>query len=67
MQGMTSITRLASSVKTAGVGNPVVATAEIGTAATLSIMAIFMPIVAVIVVVIIFVLVYWLYKKFKKQ
>lgn len=65
MQGMTSITRLASSVKTAGLGNPVVATAETGTAITLSSLAIFLPIIAVIMVVIIFVIVFWLFKKFR--
>lgn len=65
MQGMTSITRLASSVKTAGLGNPVVATAETGTAITLSSLAIFLPIIAVIMVVIIFVIVFWLFKKIR--
>ncbi len=65
MQGMTSITRLASSVKTAGLGNPVVATAETGTAITLSSLAIFLPIIAVIMVVIIFIIVFWLFKKFR--
>ena len=65
MQGLTTTTRLASSVKTAGLGNPIVSTAETGTAITLSSLAIFLPIVAIIVVVIIFGVVYWLYKKFK--
>lgn len=65
-QGLTTTTRLASSVKTAGLGNPVVSTAETGTAITLSSLAIFLPIVAVILVVIIFGVIYWIYKKFKK-
>jgi hypothetical protein len=65
MQGLTTTTRLASSVKTAGLGNPVVSTAETGTAITLSSLAIFLPIVAVILVVIIFGLIYWIYKKLK--
>jgi Domain of unknown function (DUF4126) len=65
MQGLTTTTRLASSVKTAGLGNPVVATAETGTAVALSSLSIFLPIVAVIVVVIIFGLIYWIYKKIK--
>jgi hypothetical protein len=65
-QGLTTTTRLASSVKTAGLGNPVVSTAETGTAITLSSFAIFLPIVAVILVVIIFGVIYWIYKKFKK-
>ena len=65
-QGLTTTTRLASSVKTAGLGNPVVSTAETGTAITLSSLAIFLPIVAVIFVVIIFGLIYWIFKKLKK-
>jgi Domain of unknown function (DUF4126) len=65
-QGLTTTTRLASSVKTAGLGNPVVSTAETGTAITLSSLAIFLPIVAIMLVVIIFGLIYWIYKKFKK-
>jgi nitrate reductase NapE component len=65
MQGLTTTTRLASSVKTAGIGNPVLSTAETGTAITLSSFAIFLPIVAVVLVVIIFGLIYWMYKKIK--
>lgn len=66
MQGMTSVTRLASSVKTAGLGNPVVSTAETGTAITLSSLSIFLPIVALVVVVLIFVVIFWLFRKFRK-
>ncbi len=67
MQGMTTVTRLASSVKTAGLANPVVATAETGTAISLSALSIFVPIVAFIAVVFIFVLVYWLYRKIRRK
>lgn len=66
MQGMTSVTRLASSVKTGGLGNPVVSTAETGTAITLSTLSIFVPILALIIVIFIFVIVFWLYRKFRK-
>ncbi len=66
MQGMTTMTRLASSVKTAGIGNPVVSTAETGTAITLSSLAIFFPILAIVLVVIIFGVIYWIFKKIKK-
>lgn len=65
MQGMTTVTRLASTMKTAGLGNPVVSTAETGTALTLSTLAIFLPIVAVIIVLVLFLVIYWLYKKFR--
>jgi phosphotransferase system glucose/maltose/N-acetylglucosamine-specific IIC component len=58
---------LASSVKTAGLGNPVVATAETGTAIGMSALSIFLPVVAIVVVIIVFVLVYWLIRKFKKK
>jgi hypothetical protein len=67
MQGMTTVTRLASSVKTGGLGNPIVSTAETGTAITLSSLAIFMPIIAVVFVIIIFSIVYLIYRKFKKE
>lgn len=66
MQGLTTTTRLASSVKTAGLGNPVVATAETGTALTLSSFAIFLPVIAIVLVVVIFFIVIWLYKKFRR-
>jgi hypothetical protein len=65
IQGLTATTRLASSVKTAGVGNPVVSTAETGTATVLSAFSIFLPVVAIVLVVIIFGIMYWLYKKIK--
>ncbi len=67
MQGLTTTTRLASSVKTAGVGNPIVATAETGTAVALSSLSIFMPIVAIVLVLLIFGFIYWIYKKIKKN
>lgn len=67
MQGMTTITRLASSVKTAGIGNPVVSTAETGTAIGMSALSIFLPVVAIVVVVILFLLIYWVYRRFKRK
>ncbi len=66
MQGMTTVTRLASTVKTGGIGNPVVSTAETGAAISLSSLAIFMPIIAVVIVIVIFVVVYFIYRKLKK-
>lgn len=67
MQGMTTVTRLASSVKTAGIGNPVVSTAETGTAIGMSALSIFLPVVAIVVVVILFLLIYWVYRRFKRK
>jgi Domain of unknown function (DUF4126) len=67
MQGMTTVTRLASSVKTAGIGNPVVSTAETGTAIGMSALSIFLPVVAIVVVVILFLMIYWVYRRFKRK
>jgi hypothetical protein len=65
IQGLTSTTRLASSVKTGGLGNPVLSSAETGTATVLSAFSIFLPIVAIVLVVIIFGVIYWIYNKIK--
>lgn len=66
MQGMTTVTRLASSVKTAGIGNPIVSTAETGTAIGMSALSIFLPVVAIVVVIVLFLLIYWVYRRFRK-
>jgi Domain of unknown function (DUF4126) len=50
-QGVTSLLRLKSTATTGGLGNPVVASGELGGAATLSLLAIFAPIVALVLVV----------------
>ena len=51
VQGFTSITRIASTVTTGGLGNPVVSTVEAGGSAAMSVLAITLPVVAVIAVV----------------
>lgn len=53
VQGFTSITRIASTATTGGMGNPVVSTVEAGGSVIMSILAITLPIVAVIAVVVI--------------
>jgi len=50
-QGVTSLLRLKSTATTGGLGNSLVATGELGGAATLSLLAIFLPIVALVLVV----------------
>ena len=50
-QGVTSLLRLKSTATTGGLGNPLVASGELGGAATLSLLAIFLPIVALVLVV----------------
>lgn len=53
VQDFTSITRIASTATTGGMGNPVVSTVEAGGSVVMSILAITLPIVAVIAVVVI--------------
>jgi len=60
-----SATRLGSTVSTAGLGNPVVSTIETGTSIVLSIVSIFIPVLAIILVIFIFYIVFKLYKKLK--
>jgi len=52
-QGVSSLLRLKSTATTGGLGNPVVATGELGGAAMLSLLAIFAPIVALVLVVLV--------------
>lgn len=58
-------TRLTSSVSTAGFGNPIVSTVETGMSIVMSIISIFLPIVALVLVIVVFYLVHKLYKKNK--
>jgi len=60
-----SATRLGSTVSTAGLGNPLVSTLETGTSVILSLVSIFLPILAIILVIVIFYVVFKLYKKLK--
>lgn len=64
--GTSGTTRLASTVTTAGVANPLVSTLETGTSLIMSIISIFMPIVAVIFTLLICYIFFKLYKKLKK-
>ncbi|MBF2002411.1 MAG: DUF4126 domain-containing protein [Synechococcales cyanobacterium C42_A2020_086] len=49
-QGLTDITRLASTVTTGGLGNPLLSTMELVTSATLSVLAILLPVLAALLV-----------------
>jgi len=53
IQGFTSITRIASTATTGGLGNPIVSTAEVGGSVIMSILALTLPVVAMIAVVVI--------------
>ncbi len=63
IKSSTSTTRLASTATTAGIANPVISTVESGTSVLLSIMAIFIPVIAVLFVVFIF----WVISKLFKN
>ncbi|MEZ4793487.1 MAG: DUF4126 domain-containing protein [Gelidibacter sp.] len=58
-------TRMTSSVSTAGIGNPMVSTVETGTSIIISMVSIFLPIVALVLVAIVFYMIFKLYKKIK--
>ncbi len=62
-QGVTSLLRVKSTATTGGLGNSLIATGELGGAATLSLLAIFAPIVALVLVV----LVVWLAVKLLRR
>ena len=62
-----SSTRLASTVTTGGIANPVVSLLETVTSAIMTIISIFMPVLAIILVLIILFFVFRLYKKFKSS
>jgi Domain of unknown function (DUF4126) len=66
MQGMTTLTRFASTVKTGGLANPIITTAETGTSIFLSVLSIFAPVFVVFFVVILLFITYKMYKKIKK-
>jgi hypothetical protein len=54
-QSITGLTRFVSTTSTAGLGNPIVATAELGGATFLSLLAVFLPVFAITIVVVLFI------------
>ena len=65
--GTSSTTRLASTATTGGLANPVVSTLETGTAVAMSVVSIFLPVLAIALVIIILFIIFRLYKKFKTR
>lgn len=63
--GTSSTTRLASTATTGGLANPVVSTLETGTSVVMSVISIFIPVLAIIFVIIILFIIFKLYKKFR--
>ncbi len=65
ISGASGATRLASTVSTAGFGNPIVTTIETGTSLVMSLFSVFLPIVAFVFVLLIFIIIFKVYKKIK--
>ena len=65
--GTSSTTRLASTATTGGLANPLISTLETGTSIVMSIVSIFIPILAIIFVIIILFVIFKLYNKFKRN
>ncbi|MEL0456245.1 DUF4126 domain-containing protein [Flavobacteriaceae bacterium SZ-1-7] len=63
--GTSSATRLTSTATTGGLGNPLVSAVETGTSIVMSVLSIFLPILAAVLVLGIFIIIFKLYKKFK--
>lgn len=64
--GSSGATRLASTTTTGGIANPLVSTIETGTSVVMSVVSVFIPVLAFVFVLIIFYLIYRLYKKVKR-
>ncbi|WP_299229421.1 DUF4126 domain-containing protein [uncultured Psychroserpens sp.] len=63
--GSSGVTRLASTTTTGGITNPIVSTVETGTSVVMSILSIFIPLIAFIFVLIILYIIFRFYKKIK--
>lgn len=63
----TGTTRLASSVSTAGIANPIVSTVETGTSVVMSVLSIFFPILAIIFLSLILWIFFKVFKLFKRK
>lgn len=66
ISGSAGTTRLASTATTGGLGNPIVSTVETGTSAFMSVLSIFVPVIAFFFVVIILFIIFKIYKKFSR-
>ncbi|AJR04138.1 DUF4126 domain-containing protein [Siansivirga zeaxanthinifaciens] len=67
ISGTTSTTRLASTTTTGGITNPIVSTIETGTATLMSVISIFLPLLAIALVIIMVFVIFKLYKKFRTR
>jgi hypothetical protein len=63
--GSSSVTRLASTATTGGFGNPIVSTLETGSSIVMSIVSLFIPVLAFVFVLVLLSIVFRIYKKIK--
>ncbi len=67
IKGATSSTRLASTTTTAGLANPLFATLETATSMLISILAIFLPVLAIVLVIVVLLFVFKFYRKIRPR
>jgi len=67
IKGAGAAGRLASSATTGGLGNPIVATVETGTAAVVSVASVFAPMLAAILVIVILFIIFRIYRKLRPK
>ncbi|MGF1559291.1 MAG: DUF4126 domain-containing protein [Flavobacteriaceae bacterium] len=67
IKGAGATGRLASTATTGGVGNPIIAAAETGTAAVVTTASIFAPLVAAVMVIIILFIIFRIYRKLRPR
>lgn len=67
IKGAGATGRLASTASTGGLGNPIIATVETGTAAVVTTASIFAPLVAAVMVIIILFIIFRIYRKLRPR
>lgn len=67
ISGTSSATRLASTVTSAGIGNPVVSIVETGTSIVMTIISFVLPVLAFVLVIFLLFITFRLYNKFRKS
>lgn len=67
IKGAGATGRLASTASTGGLGNPIIATVETGTAAAVTTASIFAPLVAAVMVIIILFIIFRIYRKLRPR
>jgi hypothetical protein len=67
IKGASATSRMASSVTTAGLGNPIISTIETGTAMIVSLVSILVPIIGAVLVIIILIIIFSIYRKLRPR